>query len=466
MNRKIKLLMLLLLAFICVVVVCSCNEPPYTQYDNDGYNVSIRFDANGGRFGEDKTYTLVDSYNIENLPLNENGMKEIYLVKPDSANRVENRTPQLTNYLFTGEWFTKRTPVVNDKGEALDYYGEVASVSGRMPAYTYEDRWDFSKPLEVDPNKEHSSYSPEITLYAGWIPYFQIEFKDNETKELIETKLVRPTESGSIIVPAWNYETGEMDLGFFPQNEGKTYVASYIDGNQITEEAIAHIGSYDLVNATYENEKMVVYVDYKDGEWYKISKPEQLSDIWNPNGIYEILEDLNFAPVNEYGEVENIVWPFTNNTFTGKIIGNGHTISGVSIEQSGTSNQVFGLFGALNGATIENITFNNIYAYIGGGTRLPATSFGLFAGTVSGSCTFEGVAVTNSKLCIYLGANFAMTDDYSIGLLCGVDSGTALEDISFDITLDTATDEFVLEYFVPTLGQNGNTVVLVLVAKE
>lgn len=464
MNRKIKLLTLLMLVLACVIVVCSCNETAYDKNDRDGYNVSVKFDANGGSFGTNST-VVVDSYNISNLPLNENGMKEIYVVPTDSQHRVDidRKTAKQSGYFFAG-WFTERTAVVNDKGEALDYYGEVASISKRAPAYTYSGKWDFNTPYEVNPNEEHSSYTPVLTLYAGWIPEFRIEFRDYESKELIDTKYFDPTKEGALTinVPVWDMEKGTQNLYTFPKIDYKTFVKAYIGENEISEATFAHTGTYNLDSASYENETMVVYTSYKDGEWYKITKPQQLGEIWNTNGIYEILSDLDFAPVNEDGEVESIVWPFANNTFTGKIIGNGHTISGVYIEQNGTSTQAFGLFGTLKGAEIENITFDKVNAYIGGGTRLPATCFGLFAGTVEADTVLDCVSITESKLSIYLGANFAMTTDHSVGLLCGVDNGTAQESVSYDITLEKVTDEYTIEGFDAEVGSDGNRVIITL----
>ena len=453
-NKRIKIFSLLVIALICVIFIVSCEKTPYEINDKDGFNVSVKYDANGGAFGT-STYITTDSYNISSLPLNGNGNKEIYLVPTDSESRdkVDRLTPRQAGYFFAG-WFSKKTPVTNSKGEALDYYGEVASVSGRSVAYTYEGKWDFNKPLELDPNKSYSATNPVITLYAGWIPEFRIQFLDNSDKQtLLGEYFFNPSALGDLNfkLPAWNTETGTLDYFNFPTVENKTFKDAYVGETKVSTDTVLHSGTFNLDTAEYANETLIIYLDYKDGSWYKITKPSQLTDIWNPSGIYEIQNDLDFT---------DEAWPFVNNTFTGKIIGNGYTIKNVAIEQSGTSTQSFGLFGQLSGATLENVTFENVTALIAGGTRMPAATFGLLAGTIQGGTTLTEVKVTGSSLKIAQGINLGLATGYSFGLLCGLDLGDNLSRVDFDISFEVVPDEYAMNQLILTLGADGNSLAL------
>ncbi len=460
MNRKIKIFSLALIALVCIIFAVSCEKTPYEINDQDGFNVSVEYDANGGSFGTD-TYITTDSYNIADLPLNANGQKEIYLVETDDPSRekVDRLTPRQAGYFFVG-WFEKRTPVENDKGEALDYYGEVAKESGRAVAYTYSGKWNFDEPLALDPNKSYTATEPVKVLYAGWIPEFKLEFRDNQNKDTVLGEYTfNPTTMNelSFKLPQWNLESGELDYFNFPKQDDKTFASAYVGENKVEGEVVVHTGTYNKDTATYENPIQIIYLDYKDGSWYKITKPSQLTDIWNPKGIYELQADLDFT---------DEAWPFVNNSFTGKIIGNGYTIKNVEIEQSGTSTQNFGLFGQLSGATLENITFENITALIAGGTRMPAATFGLLAGTIQSDTTLTGIKVTGSSLKIAQGISLGLATGYSFGLLCGLDLGDNLSKVEFDISYEVVPDKYSMNEITLTLGEDGNSLALKIEPKS
>ena len=55
------------------------------------------------------------------------------------------------------------------------------------------------------------------------------------------------------------------------------------------------------------------------------------------------------------------------------------------------------------------------------GTRVAGTSYGLLAGSISAQATLSNLQILDSKLQIDSGCYFG-TDDYTIGLLCGMGS--------------------------------------------
>jgi hypothetical protein len=146
---------------------------------------------------------------------------------------------------------------------------------------------------------------------------------------------------------------------------------------------------------------------------------------------------------------------------TGKIIGNGYTIKNVAIEQSGINTQSFGLFGQLSGATLENVTFDNVTALITGGTRMPAATFGLLAGTIQSGTTLTNVSVTAGSLKIAQGINLGLATGYSFGLLCGLDLGNTLDKVEFDISYEVVPDEYAMNQLTLALGADGNSLELI-----
>ena len=179
--KKIKAVLTAALLSLAVLLMAGCSEEatPYQINDAENYSVSVKYDANGGYFGTNTT-VIVDAYNIAEL-----GSNEIALLSPDNEARgidaYEARNP---GYFLAG-WYAQRT-------ETAD-------------GYTYADKWDFeTSRLTVDPSKTYSSEEPALTLYAVWVPEFEIEFYDLASGELMQEYTFNPAEAGDIKVPAWD----------------------------------------------------------------------------------------------------------------------------------------------------------------------------------------------------------------------------------------------------------------------
>lgn len=396
-----------LLILLTALIVTSCGDTltPYETNDADGYSVSVKFDANGGVFTTN-SQVIVDSYNIADVKKNSDGEAEIRLLSPDDERRGSSNafTAQKSGYFLAG-WYSERTETLDENGETV---------------YVYGGKWDFgSDVLTVDVNGEYSSASPELTLYAAWIPLFEIEFYTASTGELVGTYQFHPETTDQIRIPQWNTETGAIDMFDFPVKDGYTFNGAYLDQEgtiPVTDETVAHPGIVDYESGTAKDSKMKLYIDWLDGEWYNIYTAEQLTENASVSGNYNICADLDFT---------DEIWPssLTYASFSGSIIGNGHTISNVKVTQTNNSKTNVGLFGNISeSARIENVTFENISFTIEAGTRVAGTSYGLFAGSVSDGAAIDGVVLKNSALYVDSGAYFG-TDDYSIGIVAGM--GTA-----------------------------------------
>ncbi len=396
LNHKAILLAVVILAVIFVAAGCAATNNPYRTNDDAGYNISIKFDANGGFFTTN-TAVIVDSYNLADLPRDSAGNAIIALLSPDDSQRGKEAFTAVKNGYFLAGWYTQRI------GE-----GENA---------TYADKWDFaSRTYSVKADGEYTASEPVLTLYAAWIPLLEIEIYDLASGSMVNSAAFSPLETDleHIQLPSWDEKTGTVLMGKFPKYDGYTWGDVYLDaeGTQKVEtEQITHPGKVNFDNATAQNPKMKLYVDFMEGEWYHITSAKQFVANASVSGNYILDADLDFT---------DQIWPtaLMHGNFTGTIQGNGHKISNVTITQTNNSKVNTGLFGQLTeNASISDVTFENATLVIEGGTRVMGASFGLLAGTASADAQISDVAVTG-KVQIANDAYFG-TDDYVIGLLCG-----------------------------------------------
>lgn len=410
MKLKIKAGLLVLLSLVAVIFATGCNgeESPYATNDSENYTVSVKYDANGGTFTTN-TSVIVDSYNIDDLEENSAGMVEIALISPDDSSRGNDAfTATKTGYFLAG-WYADRTESADADGNTV---------------YTYSDRWDFeSGVLEVDPDKTYSSETPVLTLYAAWIPMFEIEFYSLDSGEYLNSYIYDPTTVTEIYVPEWDEEKGVIEMYHFPERAGYTFNKAYYDenGSQLVDTAVvSHPGAVDYETGTAENTVLKLYVDWTEGEWYRIYTAEQFVDNASVSGNYEIYADLDFS---------DEIWPtaLMYGNFSGSIKGNGHVMKNIELSQTNNSKVNAGLFGYLTEtAHITELTFENVTFTIEKGTRVGGASFGILAGTISNAAVLNQVKLVDSTLQIDSSSYFG-TSDYSIGLICGMGDATVVE---------------------------------------
>lgn len=406
LTKTILLAALCLAALLCASG-CSAEKTPYEVNNDQQYNISVKYDANGGIFTTN-TSVIVDSYNLAELAKNANGKAEIALLSPDNAARGNDAFSAIKNGYFLAGWYAVRNEVAGSEADA----------------YTYADRWDFAADrLEVDPNGTYSAETPVLTLYAAWVPLFEVEFYDRASGELISTLTLDPTVKQTVTLPAWSTETGAIDMHDFPEKKGYTFASVSTDasGEQVLEgETFTHPGKLNTENGSAEQSVAKLYIDWTEGEWYRIYTAEQLSDNASLTGHYEICADLDFT---------DEIWPtsFMYGNFSGEIKGNGYTFKNITVSQTNNSKVNAGLFGHLTeGASITDLTLENVTFTIEKGTRVTGASFGLLAGTISKDAALDGVAIKNSTLQIDSGCYFGVTD-YSIGLVCGMGDDSVIE---------------------------------------
>lgn len=400
MNKKIKLVLLAVVAIFTAFLVSSCNDSsPYALFDESGYQISVKYDANGGEFA-DKTTVIIDTYAMDSLPTR-NGTKVAKLVAPEDeirGGKGKTFSPSKNGYQFVG-WYTQRKEVKNPQT------GEIS--------YEYSGYWDFKNDrLKVDSNKkdEYSSSAPVLTLYAGWVPEFEFEFYNMETNELIDKCKVKA--EGTIDIPQWD-DSGVMNYYYFPQIEGETFDSVYYeDGTRVSGDVVKHLGKINLENATAENPVTKIYISTMKGEWRAIKTAKAFASI-TLTGNYVITEDIDLAD-QRWADL------YSKGKFKGQLVGKKEDgtpvkIKNLSISHSVGANSV-GLFGSIEaGAVIKNIEFENATLNLNKQTTTSDIKYGLLAGTISSDAILENVKITGK---IALDGSKLLSRPI-IGLVCG-----------------------------------------------
>lgn len=455
MTKKIAtLLMVGSLGALCAGL-CACSQG--TKIDEQyklGNIISVKYDGSGGVVMNTPDVSIVDMFNPDKYAADENGYVHIKLREPTDEKRPHPGTNPISivrrGYSLVG-WYQTREEVKDGDGDVIDdngnkliydeltdkYYTERTTSAGQIvreeatPKYKYADPWDF-KTDTVDFKKGEEKL--EMTLYAGWAELFSFDYyykvdgnwecyatttfdyqvasKENEKDDADPDKIVYDR----VVVPDWSNETGRMehkysDVYTFPAVENKTFKAAYSDAdcqNPITREApLQHGGSMNYETATPVEPKQNVYVEFDEGNYYRISKAEQFASIADENGFYTVLSDeLDFGcsldPTD--GELKfpvggNAVrWPNKLMTaeFNGKIEGeNGKRVvfKNVGAQYNSTANSV-GLFGSISAeAVIRNIDFENVLFDIKSASGRGELNYGMFAGYVEDDAQIVGVTV-------------------------------------------------------------------------
>lgn len=413
MKKYLKLICLLSLLLAVVALITACGEQGnvYTELAENGSTVSVRFDVNGGMFGGINDVFVVDVFNPDNLPENADGCKYAYLLSPDDDQRKSGKLEiSKTGYFFAG-WYEERIPCVNEEGQIIDADGKPCDESGKEPAYTYAKPWDFSKPLVLSEERDGEAGDDYLTLYAGWIPYYTYEiYAEDSSGDMVK---VAEHRAITLNIPSWDTKTGKMDMKNFPAIKDKTFESAFLDEDMTQPAPDAVTGEFDPATGVATVSTIKLYTTWLDGTWYHIYNTKQFKDNSRLNGNYVLHADLDFS---------GMAWApvLTTGEFTGCIIGNGHKISNVTVEQADTKQEAGGIFGSLAAsASMTDVTFENITYKIGGGSIKPQAYFGLLTGELAEGATLENVTLTGELI---IGKNMYSGGNYSIGLVCGNDA--------------------------------------------
>ncbi len=416
MKKILKYVVWVAALLVAVTCITSCSKwgTPYEEIDKDGYNISVRFDSNGGMFAGANNVCVVDVFKLEDAKTNAQGQKEITLISPDDKDRGNHAFEITKNGCFLAGWYTERTPVLDENGVHLNYYGKPATEQENDYAYIYSGKWDFATDkVTLDPSGTYNSSENVLTLYAAWVPYYNFEFYAQNASG--EFELIKTQSALEMAVPVWNTETGKLDYGRFPTRDGMTLDGAYYDMEMTQPITSTMTGSYNLDTGVSNNvEPIKVYTTWKAGTWFKIYTAKQFVANSRLDGCYEIMDDLDFAGLN---------WSqaLSKGEFKGQILGGGHKMSNITVLQGDTRQKLGGIFGKLaNDAVISDVVFENAIFGIERGSIDPNAEFGLLAGNIAQDATLNNITISGK---IEIGSRVnGDTNPKHLGLLCS--SGT------------------------------------------
>ena len=440
MKKIIKRIIVAALAVATVSALSSCSQwdTPFEELDESGKNVSVKFDVGDGMFaGATTDVYVIDVFDPTEFKTNASGEHEIPLIAPDSELRKDSAFEVSRTGYFLAGWYKERALRTDDAGNPLDDFGQLTSVSGLPQGYTYSGKWNFeSDTLAVDPNKEYSSENYAMTLYAAWIPYYNFEFYSADSSTPYAT-----VSTKELKVPQW--KDGALSMKTFPKRDNKTLDGVYLDAEYSTLAGESITGAVDYEHGVSLTPTVKVYTTWRDGNWYKIENVQQFLSKASADGSYEILADLDFT---------GRTWPraFTKDAFTGSIIGNGHTLSNITVEQTDTKLIYSGLFASITDTVrMENVSFENVTFNLRAGSVMTGAAFGAFSGSISSDAEFENVSF-GGTFAVYPDVN-TFNDSCSYALVVG--TGSVPSGITTNVSLSVMDDGLVKNELEVTLDE-------------
>lgn len=402
--KKIKCFLIVsLIAILALGVFVGCNQTG--AVDSEKYPHEITYCANGGNLkGKTERYLYV-----------QDGVRAI---EPTLETNAIIEQPIYSGYKFLG-WakgkvdsegnpILRDTPVIRtDGGVWVNADGAITAEAAKADSaaqhkyYDYDanDMWNFSTDL-VNEN---------VVLVAVWGEFnkFIIANKvDGEWEDLsglisgtvsqdqYEGRLYDVTDTNGTRIIA-----KDIKDAYAQQHVGYTVIKYFFD-EEFTEPAYFPCVVEDVIT--------VIYCMEIEGDYTIVDEYSEFRDAIRNNKNVYLLDDISLA-----GKDASVFAGY--NEYTSTIAGNGHTVSGIVTEvkqtqcAEGEQNVYTAFFGALNGATIKDVTFEIEVEFIIGinptptdadvekgidGTERDAVCYlGAFARSMKG-CTLENVIIT------------------------------------------------------------------------
>lgn len=349
--RKLVLsIVLIALGALGVFVFSACSDDANVLKD---YPISVTYDFQGGMVNS-KTSVLVRVKENSKIPALHEGKGGL-------------SAPIKSGYSFKGFYLAETDA---DGNVVLDKDGNISVT---------DTEWDFAN----DRVKDRS-----ITLCAKYWDNYKVvlHYGDNYSQQT-EIDLKRNID-GSPNVLIKNSLTVE-NVTFLSYNlvKDSTSVATALKEFP-----------YTFATSAFVNNKVDVWGKSLNGKYQVIQSAEDLyisSDSDTAN--YYLLNDIDMGGKKYSDEDAYFKLP---KYYSGKFIGNGHTISNFTLNLSALdpSYNSFGLFRTLqDGAEIRDVTFDNVTLSYKLNQTVPRYYLGMLAGQCEAGVVIEGVNVTSSK---------------------------------------------------------------------
>lgn len=333
-----KLLVIIAVVFATLLTSCGGNSA-FDKIKDEGYNIRVVFDANGGKFNEESqrfTYVKENSY----------------ICEPGENSTILSKVSK-DGYTLVG-WFVAEE--IDEDGNPLkDENGNVL-VSDKA--------WDFKNDV----------VTTDITLVAMWeINYrFVLHYVYQDP---ITSELTLDLENVKNEVLTTGYQVKDV-FG----NEEKitlkntTYLGLYKD--EKCTEAIGFDYTHQFSELNPDEDIYVKCFNKKFIYAYSATDFAKMSSSSN----YILMNDIDFKDFDAK----------VLSNFSGTIIGNGYAMKNLSVKYGDSKNSLgsFGLFGELKNATLMDVNFENCNVtveFLSAARPSLMKGLGLLAGNIEGS---------------------------------------------------------------------------------
>ena len=361
MKKSLKILLLLVLSLIIaasamLLVACNNEEDPNEFVNGQGNTVRVILDSLSDPLIKDSVDKITNGYLDYRLKPN--------TPVPEPGKTKDTKAPMVEGYLFVG------------------YYEGTVDENGVL---TFGNKWNFA-----------TKVSSDMTLYGKWVVQYKIRINFVLNGQVVEDKFeeINVADNAATVnaikEPSWT---------------GNTYIQMYTtaacaEGDELvvsSTQPFAH-GCDD------DHPTRDVYAKFIEGRWTLVHNVNDIRSISAGASLY-LLADLDMSELGT--DADGYTKWSVPVDFTGKIDGNGHTISNFNFKRIGTNsaknpatNNYLGLFSRLNNATICNVTFKD--CTVTGVVQYQQTSddyyYGFIAGQAMGDCTFDNITFDNCTL--------------------------------------------------------------------
>ena len=181
-----------------------------------------------------------------------------------------------------------------------------------------------------------------------------------------------------------------------------------------------------------ETPTVTVYAKYIEGKFTIIRRAADFGKSIKAGVNYYIDADVDLTGINMT----------VGDSYSGKFIGNGHTIKGLTVtRKQGKNTTVYGLFSEITKtAVFENITFEDVSVSVelNNDQNNQINYIGTFAGAVQSGATFTGVTIKGALTYNCFGRDLA--DKLEVNDLFGeVDPGVDISGITATVTATEVT---------------------------
>lgn len=384
-KRNLFLIIFALLAaafMACALSACS-NESDEERILSEGYVHLVTYDGDGGDFDSVQT-GLQDKMEVR---VKDGSLTVKPGYKPSGVgSRDYVPVPTKTGYFVAG-W------------QLVELDGDGNVVSARD--------WNFSS----------DKVTSDITIRALWKKEVTLNINAVIDGEVVNLRALSPMEQGQPFIGSLYNATGSGAYVLTPDNLNVNFSTVSVNDKDYTLLGFYWLDENDVrTDLTVENavfsqteEEMTIYADVIEGEYVMVTQDAVDRGLeLEEDSMWYILEDVDFGmgyPKNSIEHYSAASWSALQ-SFSGSIIGNGHTVKGVWVKSEVTAlntRLTHSIFGEMSGR-VEDVRFESVELTVFSLYSSPASSVtvsaALLATDIAAGAGFENVTLSDCSISV------------------------------------------------------------------